>query len=541
MPRWLPTSRVRVRYTGCRKKKSSLLIMTRPDAVNTRDLVALVAPLVLAACGGGGGCVTVYAHPGQCEPPRPPPPTFSVRGYVAGLTGSGLALSYNGSTPVAITRNGATTLATNLAIGTEYSVAIANQPMNPAQTCAISNDNGAVGNDDVAVLVYCPRAVGAWAFVATAGSIATSPGVASVPGSLSTYTIDASSGALMLVPGSRVPTGPAVGTVQFVPHSPYVWALNIGDASATDNNTVSSIYVYSADASSGLLTANAGNPFLTLNGTSATPAACNGIGGAGSTSVVTFAPSGEFGYDLLGANPTQNNGTYVFAVASGVPQSLGQAVPNDCDTPTVVDPSGQLAYYGTSVSSGLDSLVPNTVDSTTGGLTEVPGYGPPLLVESGPGPPQIDPFGRFLYSIRGNLIDAYAINPMTGDVADMGPFAGPASAISMLISPDGRFAYVSASGGLYSYSIDDTGQLNTVGSPVALQIGAGQSLAAPGVTTATQIDPSGRFLYVSASAGSGQQGIYAYTRDAATGALTLVPGSPFAVTSQSVPLQLALY
>jgi hypothetical protein len=55
-----------------------------------------------------------------------------------------------------------------------------------------------------------------------------------------------------------------------------------------------------------------------------------------------------------------------------------------------------------------------------------------------------------------------------------------------------------------------------------------------------QLDPSGQFLYVSASAGAGQQRIFADTRDASTGALTLVPGSPFAVTSQTVPMHLAV-
>ncbi|TLY74777.1 MAG: lactonase family protein [Gammaproteobacteria bacterium] len=516
-------------------------VITRPNAGNTRDLVMIVAPLLLAACSGGSGCVTVHAHPGECAPPLPPPPTYSVLGYVGELTGSGLTLSYNGGTPVAITRNGAITLAMNLPVGTKYSVAVANQPTNPAQTCTISNGSGAVGNFDVSVLVYCPQAVGAWAFVATTGSITTTPGVPSVPGSLSAYAIDVNSGALSLVPGSAIPTGPAVGTVQLVPHSSYLWALSIGDASAADNNTLSSIYVYTANANSGLLTANGGNPFFTLNGTSATPAACNGIGGPGSTIAVTFAPSGTFGYDLLGANQAQNNGTYVFTTASGVPQFPGLAVPNDCDTPTIVDPSGQFAYYGTFVSSGLDSLVANTVDPTTGALTALPGYSPPTLVESGPVPPTVDPFGRFVYSIRADLIDAYAINHVSGAVADIGPFTAPPAAISMLISPDGRFAYVTASGGLYIYSIDGTGLLNSVGSPVPLQIAAGQTLAAPGVTTATQIDPSGQFLYASASAGSGQQGIYAYTRDASTGALTLVPGSPFAVTSQTAPLQLALH
>jgi hypothetical protein len=68
-------------------------------------------------------------------------------------------------------------------------------------------------------------------------------------------------------------------------------------------------------------------------------------------------------------------------------------------------------YYGTFRGSGLDSLVANTVDPTTGALTALPGYAPPPVVESGPGPPTIDPFGRFLYSLYGDDIAAYAINP----------------------------------------------------------------------------------------------------------------------------------
>lgn len=517
-----------------------MMVITRGNAANTRALVAIVAPLLLAACGGGG-CAKVHGHPGLCAHTEPLP-TFTVFGYVAGLTGPGLTLSYNGGTPIAI--NGPIILASNVPYGTAYSVAIASQPTNPAQTCTISNPSGTVGTFDVSVLVYCPRPVGAWALVATAGSITTTPGVASVPGSLSAYAIDAGSGALMLVPGSTVPTGPVVGTVQLVPHAPYVWALSIGDASATDNNTVGSLYVYTVDATNGLLTANAGNPFFTLNGTSATPAACNGTGGPGSTIAVTFAPSGTFGYDLLEPNLAgKNAGTYVFTLSAGVPQWPGLAVPDDCDTPTVVDPSGQFAYYGMPF-LGVDTLIANTVNSTTGGLTELPGYGPPLMVESGPGPATIDSFGRSLYGIRGQSIDGYAIDPFNGGVAEISgmPITPPAGVmISMLISPDGQFAYITASDGLYTYLFDTFGALQSAGVPVPLRIAAGQTPAAPGITTAAQIDPSGRFLYVSASTGPGQQGIYAYKRDASTGALMLVPGSPFAVTSQTVPLQLALY
>jgi hypothetical protein len=50
----------------------------------------------------------------------------------------------------------------------------------------------------------------------------------------------------------------------------------------------------------------------------------------------------------------------------------------------------------------------------------------------------------------------------------------------MLISPDAQFAYVSATEGLYTYSIDAFGTLSPVGTPVPLQIAVGQDFAAPG-------------------------------------------------------------
>lgn len=516
----------------------------RPNAGNAaRDLAAILTFLVFAACGHG-------SFEGNQSFNRPPPPAccHNVGGYTAGLSGSGLALSYNGGAPIAITRNGAFSLTTTATRGTMYSIAVVHQPTHPAQTCSVSNESGAVDNSDVmSALVYCPQAVGARVYVATQGSITRTVGVPSVPGSLSAYAIDASSGALSLLPGSAVPTGPAASTVQRVPRSPYVWVVSIGDASAADQNTVSSVYAYTADAASGLLTANAGNPFFTLNGTSATAAACNGTGGPGSTAAVTFTPSGTFGYDLLEANPAANGGTYVFSVSSGAPQLSGVVVSDACITPTTVDPSGQFAYYTIALTDGSDSLIAATIDSTTGALTAVPRT-QAAVVEFGLAPAVVDPFGRFVYGLSGpsvpNFIYGDDIDPVSGDVAGgIGPYSSPAGAISLLISPDGQFMYITASGGLYAYAISsvlELGTLTSLGPPIPLQIPAGQLAAALGASTAAQIDPSGQFLYVSASAGSGQQGIYAYARNPFTGTLSAVPGSPFAVTAQTAPLQLAV-
>jgi hypothetical protein len=104
----------------------------------------------------------------------------------------------------------------------------------------------------------------------------------------------------------------------------------------------------------------------------------------------------------------------------------------------------------------------------------------------------------------------------------------------MIIEPTGHFAYVigSTSSGvtgaaLYTYSLNaSTGALSPVGTPVALDYLNSVRL---------QIDPSGQFAYITTAVpplppiGPLEVGIYAYAIDASTGALTLVPGSPFVV------------
>jgi hypothetical protein len=507
-------------------------------------LLPVLPVLALTACGSGGG----YLAPG----PKPSATSYDVGGYVAGLTGSGLSLSYNGGAAAAISRNGAFTSATGVSTGTAYSVTVVSQPTNPAQTCTVSNGSGAVASANVtSISVYCPQAVGAWALVATAGSITTTPGGVSVPGSLSIYAIDPNSGALGGVAVSTVSTGPAIATVQLVPDSLSVWALSIGEPQADDQNTLSSVYVYAVNDNTGVLTANPAAPFFTLDGTASTPPGCPpGLTGAGSTQAISFAPSGMFGYAANEASmPGNNEGTWVFTLASGAPAALGSAVSQACGTPVTVDPSGQFAYYAIAVADNtptmnsccVHELVASTVNSTTGGLTSVPGTSP-LSIGGGQGPAVTDPFGRFVYVLDGDVIWAFTIDSASGALTPItgSPFAFPSDSLSMAIAPDGQFAYIAATDGLYTYSIDaSTGALSEVGSPVALQIGP-DPLSAVVDPSILQIDPSGQFAYVSASAGAGVQGIYAYAIDATTGALTEVSGSPFAITTQGVPLETAV-
>ena len=476
--------------------------------------------------------------------------TYIVGAYVAGLAGSGLALSYNGAAGQTLSRNGYSSLANGIAIGTSYAVTIASQPTNPAQTCTLANGSGAVGTANVtSIFVYCPQAVGQFAYLATAGFIPQDdpdPGAISTPGSLSAYSIDPSSGALSLVAGSVISTGPNVTVLQLVPHSSFLWAFSLGGGDQVENaDADSSVYSYTVNPASGLLTANAGNPFYTLSGNGSTPAnkACPFEStGYGYTLDITLAPSGAFGYAFNSSDMgAPNEDAWVFTVSSsGAPTGLTAASGVNCIiSPVSVDPSGQFAYYAVEATSNTGhDVVASTIDQATGVLTTVPGTSPLTIGVGGQSAADFDPFGRFIYYLDGDLIYGFTIDPVSGALSAItgSPFSFPSGSLSMQFSPDGQFAYVTDGAGLYTYSIaPTTGVLSAVGAPISLKYPA-----QPSNFTLTELDPSGEFLYTSAADGSGQTGVYAYSRNPGTGALTAVPGSPFAVTSQSSSLSLTV-
>jgi hypothetical protein len=84
---------------------------------------------------------------------------FTVGGTVSGLAGSRLILRNNGGDEITIDENGRFTFPTGLPSGARYDVAIASQPVNPAQECNVSHGSGTVGGNDVtSVDVRCATA-----------------------------------------------------------------------------------------------------------------------------------------------------------------------------------------------------------------------------------------------------------------------------------------------------------------------------------------------------------------------------------------------
>jgi lactonase family protein with 7-bladed beta-propeller len=459
--------------------------------------------------------------------------TYSVGGYVSGLAGSGFALRYNGGAAIPVTRNGGFIAAGGLAIGTTYGVTIVAQPTNPAQTCVLSNGSGAVGTANVAsIMVFCPQAVARFAYVVGAGS--EPPNTNATLGTISVFIIDPVSGALTSISGSTVPTGPEVSSFQFVPHSSFAWALDEGVEYPLNLSGLGSIYDYSVDATTGLLTAVNGSPFSQLDGTSTTPGCASPPNapsptGLGSTGFVTFSPAGAFGVaqnfaaDSFG-NPAMNANaqTWLFTVdsANGAPSlvpgsSIAQACGADGYTSATIDPSGQFLY----VPGGAAPLYAYSIDPVSHALTEAPGS--PYQIFS---TPVIDPSGRFAYGYNANRqLYGYSIDPSSGALTQIpgGPYTAVSASIA--IAPNGKFAYLSESNGIYVYSINaTTGALTATGS----------SVPQAATRMPLQIDPSGQFAYAVAGSGSGlQTGVYAYTINTATGALTPLPGNPFAPSS----------
>jgi len=90
--------------------------------------------------------------------------------------------------------------------------------------------------------------------------------------------------------------------------------------------------------------------------------------------------------------------------------------------------------------------------------------------------------------------------------------------MAVAVDPSGRFAYVAtAVGSVLAFTIDNkSGALTPLAAP---------PIESGSVPFSIAVDPSGRFVYV---ANNGSSNVTGYLISDNTGALTLIPGSPFA-------------
>ena len=320
-------------------------------------------------------------------------------------------------------------------------------------------------------------------------------------GSVSVYTIDATSGAL-------ASTGPPVSTNDEGAHSVvvsssgrFVYVANWGGG-----DTAGSVAAYTINVTTGA---------LTLTGSTVAP--CDpppSPGGCGPWSVAVH-PSGDFVY-------VANEGGYFQSGVSwyrvdpntGTLGSTGIVGVGAQEWATVVavDPSGKFAYVASDPTpQSVGAVTTCTIDPITGALTVVGSVagGAYDSMEIRYTSIAVHPSGKFVYATRSSDVFTYAVDSNTGLLTSVVTTA-ESFPTSIAIDPSGQFAYVTnSSNELSTYAINlTTGALTF------------QSVTGTGAgPTSIAIHPSGKFAYVT---NSGSNDVWAYSIDSVTGALTFI-------------------
>jgi 6-phosphogluconolactonase len=192
-------------------------------------------------------------------------------------------------------------------------------------------------------------------------------------------------------------------------------------------------------------------------------------------------------------------------------------------------PSASFLYTSDNSAGGIAGFA----ISNTGALAAVSGS-PFLLPNDPPGPgfPPVDglamhPSGNFLYAPDppANEVVGFAIDATTGGLTSIpgSPFPAGDQPEQVVLTPSGQFLYVSDDpgagvGGIWGFTVNSsTGALTTIaGSPFPTINGEGPD--------GLVVHPSGKFLYTAVTFADSIEG---FTIDQTTGAIAEMQGSPF--------------
>ncbi len=319
-------------------------------------------------------------------------------------------------------------------------------------------------------------------------------------GSVSAYTINSTTGALVAMTGSPYAAGSAPQTVAIDPTGKFAYVAN----SASNN-----VSAYTIDAMTSALIPVPGSPFAA----GASPLSVT-IHPLFPFAYVTYSGSGGFvsayAIDTDGSSSTSSLGalTLVNTVTPGTaPQSV------------TIDPNGQFAYVAARVGASQNGSVSvYSIDSSTGALTQLAGS---PYATGGFLPKAVTiastPNGEFAYVVNANnsgsgTVAAYTITPGTGELTRITPnvYAGN-NPQKVTIDPFGQFAYVANSddGTVSAYTIEPTGALTRIDAD-SLVVGHDDFPAGSAPRSVT-IDSTATYAYV---ANSGDGTISAYTIEA---------------------------
>jgi 6-phosphogluconolactonase len=397
--------------------------------------------------------------------------SYAIGGVASGLIGTGLMMQLNGDSELPIATNGKFGFAAAIASGAQYKVTVSAQPINPDQTCVVSNASGTVASADITnVVITCTPPPARFAYVGThtgiycfaidpirGGLVNLDPpqcdsgvltAVAAEPSghflyatnsaanTIRAYQIDSSTGALSHIVGPEASAGNNPVSMAIGPAGRFVYVGNYGS---------DSVSAYAIGTTNGALSPVQGSPFPTGH----------------LPNSVTIDPSGAFLY-------TANNGSSdvsafsINAISGALTPVPGSPFPAGVVAMNVaIDPAGRFAFVANLNSANVSAF---TIDRDTGTLVTVSGS--PFSTGCSPDfnqvPPvgcslsglAVDASGAFLYAVGDsqNTISGYSINPMTGALTLLtdSPFHAPADAY--MAAAHGAFLYVSNNGAVGSIS-----------------------------------------------------------------------------------------
>jgi 6-phosphogluconolactonase (cycloisomerase 2 family) len=419
---------------------------------------------------------------------------------VTGLAGSGLVLQDNATDNLSVTASGTTSFSTMIALYSTYSVTVLTQPTSPAQVCSVYDGLGAIEGVNVTVLVTCGTtgtATGRFAYVANSGA-----------GTISAYTVDATTGALTQLAGSPIViTGSKeLYQAQIDPSGSFLYVLDRG---------ANEVYAFQINQSSGLLVNISGSPYAT-----------------GRTPVsLAFDSSGAYMYVANNGDNTISAFTLTFASGALAPVSGSPfTIPGANPAPQQIARSGDYLFVADYNANSVDVFV---IAESTGALTENALNGAPFATDTGPRSVAVDPTGKVLYTANAGPANAGSITAFTVDLSAgvLTPVVGNPLPIPVInnitidnpnANSQNPYLFVPESAGLAVYPIVNTftGELDApvVGSPFATGTNP----------YSVSIDLTDQFVYVG---NDGSANVSEFTFNAASGVLTPVAGSPVAAGS----------
>lgn len=220
-------------------------------------------------------------------------------------------------------------------------------------------------------------------------------------GSLSTYTINSTTGALTPT-GTVYAVCPGTGcsllaplSVTLDPSGMFLYVANEGGFAPTN------VSMYTINATTGALTS------------------IGAVAAGGRAVSVAVDPKGNFAYmtNISNGFPGENNIVSMFTInaTTGALTSIGTIAAGTYPVSVVVDPTGKFAYVANSSSKDVSMY---TISATTGALTPIG----TIAAGSSPTSIAIHPSGKFAYVTNSgsNIVSMYSIDAATGALTLIG-------------------------------------------------------------------------------------------------------------------------